>query len=202
MAELLLRRCPVSLSSCVAAVVLLCCFALWLYGQAKQLAGLKVVATASRPESAAAAIALGADVTVNHREPLQAQLTAAGIDGVDYIYNAYDSGTYFDQYVDIIKPLGKIVSIVSTSRDLPMSKLMSKRVTYVWELMFTRPLYGVEMEKQRHILDTGARLIDGGLLKLPAVKVLPFTVEALRGAHTSQESGEVIGKIVLTRETA
>ena len=182
--------------------LLLCCVVLRLCGQAKQLAGLKVVATASRPESAAAAIALGADVTVNHREPLQAQLTAAGIDGVDYIYNAYDSGTYFDQYVDVIKPLGKIVSIVGTSRDLPMSKLMSKRVTYVWELMFTRPLYGVEMEKQRHILDTGARLIDGGLLKLPAVKVLPFTVEALRGAHTSQESGEVIGKIVLTRETA
>ncbi len=62
--------------------------------QAKQLLGLYVIATASRPESSAACTALGADLVINHREPLQAQLKAAGIDGVDYIYNAFDAGTW------------------------------------------------------------------------------------------------------------
>ena len=48
---------------------------------------------------------------------------------------------------------------------------MTKRITHVWELMFTRAIFGGDMERQRFILNTGARLIDLGLLQLPAVKV-------------------------------
>ncbi len=110
------------------------------------------------------------------------------------------AGEYFDQYCDIINPLGKIVSIVSTTKDLPLSKLMLKRVSYVWELMFTRPIFAVDMHKQGHILNTGARLIDSGLLRLPELTVLPFNLQSLRGAHEQQQSLSVVGKIVLTRE--
>ena len=49
---------------------------------AKKLAGLTVIATASRPESQAAVLALGADVVINHRSsagPLKEQLEAKGI---------------------------------------------------------------------------------------------------------------------------
>ena len=56
-------------------------------------------------------------------------------------------------------------------KDLPLGSLMTKRITHVWELMFTRAIFGGDMERQRFILNTGARLIDLGLLQLPAVKV-------------------------------
>lgn len=54
---------------------------------AKKIAGLTVIATASRPESEAACTELGADFVINHRNPLKEQLEAKGIEGVDYIYN-------------------------------------------------------------------------------------------------------------------
>jgi zinc-binding alcohol dehydrogenase family protein len=65
---------------------------------AKKLCGLTVVATASRPESEAAAKALGADHVINHRMPLKQQLELKGLSGVDYIFNAYDTHANFDQY--------------------------------------------------------------------------------------------------------
>ena len=170
---------------------------------AKKLAGLTVIATASRPESQAAVLALGADVVINHRSsagPLKEQLEAKGISGVDYIYNAYDTAANFDQYAEIINPLGKIVSIVETKKELPLTKLMFKRVTFVWELMFTRAIFDVDPIKQHHILNNGAKFIDEDLLKLPDVALLPYSVESLREAHRLQETGTMIGKQVLTME--
>merc|ERR1712150_165194 len=138
--------------------------------------------------------------TINHREPLKPQLEKLGIDGVHYVYNAFDTSVYFDQYADIVLPLGKIVSIVETDKDLPMVKLMFKRISFAWEFMFTCPMFEVDMESQGFILNTGASMIDSGALKLPQVKALPFNVESLRAAHTEQESGKSIGKTVLTRD--
>jgi len=165
---------------------------------AKKLAGLTVIATASRPESEAAVLALGADYVINHRKPLKEQLEANGLSGVDYIYNAYDTAANFEQYCEIINPLGKIVSIVETKKELPLTKLMFKRVTFAWELMFTRPIFDVDPINQHHILNNGAKLIDEGFLKLPEVTTLSYSVESLQEAHRKQESGTMIGKQVLT----
>ena len=52
---------------------------------------------------------------------------------------------------------------------------------------------------QHHILNNGAKLIDMGMIKLPEVEVLPYSVESLSSAHEKQETGAVIGKIVLSR---
>uniref|UniRef100_A0A7S2J7X5 Enoyl reductase (ER) domain-containing protein n=1 Tax=Zooxanthella nutricula TaxID=1333877 RepID=A0A7S2J7X5_9DINO len=167
---------------------------------AARVFGLEVIATASRPESADACKGLGATHVINHREPLQPQLKKLGIESVNFIYNAFDTKVYFDQYADIAAPLGKIVSIVETDAPLPMTKLMSKKVSFAWEFMFTRPMFGVDQGFQGFILNEGAKLIDTGMLKLPQVKALPFDVKSIREAHLEQESGKVIGKIVLTRE--
>merc|ERR1712039_202628 len=167
---------------------------------ASQLYGLDVIATASRPESAKACKDLGAKVTINHREPLKPQLEKEGIDSVDFVYNAFDTSVYFKQYVEILKPFGKMVSIVETDADIPLTDLMVKRISFAWELMFTRPIYGVDLEFQGFILNSGARMLDSGALKMPEVKVLPFSLESLKSAHIEQESGKAIGKIVLTRE--
>merc|ERR1712039_163041 len=110
------------------------------------------------------------------------------------------TAVYFKQYTEIIKPLGKMVSIVETDTDIPLTDLMVKRISFAWELMFTRPLYGVDLEYQGFILNSGARMLDSGALKMPEVNVLPFNLESLKSAHTGQESGKAIGKTVLTRD--
>lgn len=166
---------------------------------AAQVLNLDVIATASRPESEKACKDLGAKWTINHREPLKPQLDKLGLDGVDFIYNAYDTKVYFDQYTEIIKPLGRIVSIVETDEGLPMTKLMFKRVSFAWEVMFTRAVFGVDMEYQNFILNSGARMLDTGAMKLPELQVMPFNMENLKKAHEHQESGKAIGKTVLTR---
>jgi len=167
---------------------------------ASQVFGLEVIATASRPESAQACRDLGATHVINHREPLKPQLDALGLDGVDYVYNAWKTEQYLEQYADIVKPLGKIVSIVETDEPLPVGKLMFKRISFAWEFMFTRAAFDVDMDFQGFILNEAARMIDSGALKMPAVKVLPMSLENLKAAHTEQESGTMIGKTVLTRE--
>ncbi len=47
---------------------------------AKQVAGLTVIATASRPETVDWCFKMGADYTINHREPFKAALKKIGID--------------------------------------------------------------------------------------------------------------------------
>merc|ERR1712187_748508 len=167
---------------------------------AKQLLGLRVIATASRPESVQAAKDLGADIVINHRELLKPQLEKHGLDFVDFVYNAFDTSVYFDQYAEIVRPMGKIVSIVETEKDLPLTKLMVKRISFAWELMFTRSLYGVDLEYQGNALNHAAKLLDSGAIAMPDVKVLPWSIESLKLAHEEQASGKAIGKIVLSRE--
>merc|ERR1712178_412495 len=84
----------------------------WAIQLAKKVGGLFVIATASRPASAKKSTELGADLVINHREPLMPQLAAVGIDGVDYIYDGYGLHVYAPQYVEILKPFGQILTIV------------------------------------------------------------------------------------------
>merc|ERR1711933_188827 len=75
--------------------------------QLGRLAGLYVVATASRPESMQACRDLGADVVINHRETLKPQLEAAGLPGsncIDYIFNGFDISNNFEEYLELLAP--------------------------------------------------------------------------------------------------
>merc|ERR1712003_584883 len=99
-----------------------------------------------------------------------------------------------------IKPLGKMVSIVETDTDIPLTDLMVKRISFAWELMFTRPLYEVDLEFQGFVLNAGAEMLDSGVLRMPEVNVLPFDLDSLKLAHAEQESGKAICKTVLTRD--
>merc|ERR1712217_624102 len=143
---------------------------------------------------------LGAKQVISSREPLGPQLEALGVDGVDFVYNAFDTSVYFSQYADVIKPFGKIVSIVETDEKIPLTELMVKRVTFVWELMFTRPMMGIEVERQGKILNDSAKLIDAGVLKVGPVKALPWSLESLKEMHHLTETGRAAGKLAMTKE--
>ncbi|KJE91376.1 TKL protein kinase, variant 1 [Capsaspora owczarzaki ATCC 30864] len=80
----------------------------------KRLLHLRVVATASRPETSDYVRKLGADVVIDHHKPLREQLTSSGFENgqVDYVLLCHDlSAAKFPEYVDILAPLGTIGTI-------------------------------------------------------------------------------------------
>lgn len=170
--------------------------------QAKGLTQLFVIATASRQESMDACREFGADLVINHSKPLMPQLVAAnlGPNSIDYIINGHDITERFDEYIEILKPFGRIVEIAPVKKDLPMYKMQQKRLSYVWEFIFTRVLYDIDMDKHGVILDLIADFVDSGKVRPSARHVLPWSVDSFRKAHAMQESGAMIGKIVVTRE--
>lgn len=165
---------------------------------AKKVAGLRVIATASRPETAAWVKNLGADVVVNHHD-LLAEMTALNIQP-DYILCNSDTDGYFKTMATLIKPQGKICSIVETARPVNLDLLKSKSASFVWEFMFTRSMFQTQdMAAQGEILGKIGQLIDSNSIKTTLNQVLsPISAENLRNAHAQIEAGNTIGKIVLS----
>ena len=168
---------------------------------ATQLAGLRVIATASRPESTAWVKSLGAHEVINHRDPIDEGLKSVTADGsVDYILCLNSTQQHWDAMCRAIAPQGKIASIVETSGPLDIGPLMRKSAGFVWELMFTRPMFKTpDMAKQGEILNKIASLIDQGILRNTTNTILsPISAANLRKAHQMLEEGRTIGKIVLS----
>jgi NADPH2:quinone reductase len=170
--------------------------------QLAKLAGLTVIATASRPDSKAWCLQLGADHVVNHREPIPAQLEALGFASVDYIANFNNTENYWDIMGQIIAPQGHIVLIVEQSGTLDIGgPYKLKSVTISWELMFTRSLFKTtDITRQNYILTRIAELIDAGKIKSTGNDSLsPLNAENLIKAHRLIESGQTIGKLTITK---
>ncbi|MES2579240.1 MAG: zinc-binding alcohol dehydrogenase family protein [Pseudomonadota bacterium] len=165
---------------------------------AKKVAGLNVIATASRSETIAWVRGLGADVVVNHHQLLQ-EMSQLNIQP-DYILCNNDTDGYFETMAALIKPQGKICSIVETAKPVNLDLLKTKSATFVWEFMFTRSMFKTEdMIAQHQILQRVAQLVDDGTLTTTLNQVLtPINAENLRKAHAQLESGSTIGKLVLS----
>jgi zinc-binding alcohol dehydrogenase family protein len=167
--------------------------------QLAKLAGLRVVATASRPESQQWCRDLGADHVINHREDIPGQLKKLDIPEVDYLFNTVDTTGYWNVMCDVIKPFGRIVSIVESSQPVDLGRLMGKSVSFSWELMFTRSRFQTpDMDEQHRILTQVAEWLDAGRLRTTLTeKLSPISAANLRAAHAKVESGKMVGKLVL-----
>lgn len=166
---------------------------------AKKLAKLKVIATASRPESIAWAKALGADATVDHTRPLPEQLKALGEPEVDYVVCCNDTDRYFAEFPRLVKPQGRIGSIVRNVKPVDLSLLQPKSLSFSWEGMFTRSSFGTpDMIEQHELLDETAALVEAGVLRTTLKENLGrITAANLKRAHQRLEQGHVVGKLVL-----
>ena len=167
--------------------------------QLAKLAGLTVVATASRQESIDWVKQLGSDHVLNHRQPLRPQLETVGLKTVDYILNCADTDGYWDVMADLIAAQGKICTIVENNGALNQQLMKLKSATHVWELMFTRSKYQTaDMTEQQKLLDRIADWTDRGTIKGILKETLhPINAENLRKAHARLESGTMIGKLAL-----
>jgi len=168
--------------------------------QLARIAGLTVIATASRPESVAWVKDLGADHVVNHRKPLKPQIEALGMKHVDYIACFNDLDQHWAAIGDLIAPQGAIVSIVGNRDPLSLDAVRAKSAALCWELMFTRPRFQTpDMIEQHRLLDRVADWLDAGRLHGTLRETLaPINAANLRAAHAKLESGTMIGKLVLT----
>jgi NADPH:quinone reductase len=165
---------------------------------AKKIAGLTVIATASRPESIDWCKKQGADVVVNHKN-LAAEVRKAGFEQVDFIVDFVDVNQYWNDFVELIKPQGRIGSISDPVETVNLRQLKGKSLSFHWELMFTRSMFQTDdMIAQHEILDNVADLLDKGILTSTLNTTMDgFTVENLKRAHQLLESGSAIGKVVL-----
>lgn len=165
---------------------------------AKKIAGLTVIATASRPETIDWCKKQGADFVVDHKN-LIASVREAGFENVDFILDFVDTNLYWDLMVELIKPQGHIASITGSSDPVVLNKLKSKSVSFSWELMYTRSMFQTEdMIEQHNILNKIADLLDEGVLKTTLNETLiGLTADNLKKAHQLLESGKTIGKIAI-----
>jgi zinc-binding alcohol dehydrogenase family protein len=158
-------------------------------------AGLKVIATASRPETISWVKEMGADQIVNHRQNLVSQVGKP----VDYVACFNDLDGHWAAIGELIAPQGAIVSIVGNLKPLPMDAVRAKSASLCWELMFTRARFQTpDMIEQHNLLNQVADWLDAGKLRGTLRETLsPINAANLRAAHAKLESGTMIGKLVL-----
>ena len=158
-----------------------------------------MIATASRPATKDWVSQLGADYAVDHRQSIPEQLSALGHTEVDYIANFNNTDAYWAIMSQVIRPEGKIVSIVENEKPLDLNTLKAKSATFAWEFMFTRSMFQThDIQQQHELLNRAASLIDAGKLRPTLTETLtPINASNLRAAHARLESGRMIGKLAL-----
>lgn len=163
---------------------------------ARALTNLKVIATASRPETRAWVRELGAHYVVDHTKPLAAQVAALDIGAPGFVLSTNKTAEHAKEIAELMAPQGRLGVIDS----LPDAGLfMRKSISIHWELMFTRPLYNTaDMAEQGVLLNEVARLVDSKVLRTTlSERLSPINAENLKRAHQLVESGAVRGKIAI-----
>jgi NADPH2:quinone reductase len=162
--------------------------------QLAKWAGARVIATVSSKEKAALATAAGADHAVNYRtgDAAKEVLELTGGVGVDRVVDV-DFGGNLGVSVKVLKVNGVIATYASMGEPepkLPFYALMAKNATMRPVLIYTMP----ERAQDEGAADV-LRLCEAG--RLLHVIGARFPLERIVEAHEAQESGKVMGNIVV-----
>jgi len=154
-----------------------------------------VITTTSRQETTDFSKQMGATHTVNHRE-IPAQIVKLDLAvPLKYIFLTHSTANYLPVATKVCAPFGKICSIVQT-KDFPQygTEMMAKSITFVWELLGTKPWYKTDVESHGKMLEELRQLVEKGVVKCHHTQTFPLTAKGLRDAHEMVESGGSIGK--------
>jgi len=101
---------------------------------------------------------------------------------------------------ELIKPQGRIVSIVENDHPVEIGLLKSKSASFGWEFMFTRSLFQTpDIAEQGALLNEVAGFVDAGALRTTLTETLtPINAANMRAAHAKSESGRTIGKVAIS----
>lgn len=165
---------------------------------ARALTDLTVIATASRPETAAWVKQLGAHHVVDHGKPLAAEVARLGLGAPAFVFSTTQTDRHFDRIVEAIAPQGRF-GLIDDPDLIDMRKLKRKSASLHWEFMFTRSMFETaDVLEQNKLLTEVSRLVEAGKIKTTLGDTFG-TINAanLRRAHALIESGKAKGKIVL-----
>ena len=166
---------------------------------AREKTELNIIGTASRAESAEWIKTLGADLVLDHKKPMAAQLKELGLAEVDYVISLTHTDQHLNDILELIKPQGKL-ALIDDPEPIDIRPMKRKSLSLHWELMFTRSLYQTEdMSAQQLLLQQVADMVDAGQLKTTlSADFGKINAENLRKAHQLIESQQAIGKLVLS----
>jgi zinc-binding alcohol dehydrogenase family protein len=165
---------------------------------ARRLTGLTVVATASRPESQAWCLDLGAHAVIDHAQPLKEQIEKLKFPPLALIASLTNTEQYYKALADIMAPQGRY-GLIDDPSEFNVAVFKGKSISIHWESMFTRSSFRTsDMIGQHNLLNDVADLVDKGVVKTTLDQSFG-TINAanLKRAHALLESGKSRGKIVL-----
>ena len=164
---------------------------------AKSVFGMNVVATSSRPESLSWVQSMGADDVINHRLPLDAQLSDLHF-FPRYVACLNQASSHFKPILKSISPFGH-VAIIDEAVHVDTSLFKQKSVSLSWEYVFTKSLYQTsDILTQGEFLDLIAGLIDRQIIHSITGRRFEYMNPVnLQIAHELQMTGQAIGKTVL-----
>ncbi len=156
--------------------------------------GARVFTTVSSVEKQAYCRALGADIAINYKEAdFQSQLAAETVNVVlDSI-----GGAYFEQHIDLLAADGRLVHInamAGAKVSLNIFKLMQKRIVITGSTLRARELAfksQLTAEIKQHVWPILGEKFIPQLYK-------SFDLENAAEAHALMDSGDFLGKLVLT----
>lgn len=165
---------------------------------AKLHSKVKVIATASRPDSVQWCKDRGADLVIDYRD-MPGELAKHGIHQVDAIFCLNDTDGHWETMSKLIAPQGHICTIVENEKPLSMDQLKLKSAALHFEFMYTRSMFTTpDIARQGEILDAMAQLLDDGKLAGSLSHTLHgLSVETLTEAHQRVLEGHMRGKVVI-----
>ncbi|ALD91410.1 NADPH2:quinone reductase [Cupriavidus gilardii CR3] len=165
---------------------------------ARQLTGLTVIGTASRPETRDWVTSLGAHHVIDHTRPLREELERIGVPQVEHVASLTHTDQHYPQLIDVLAPQGQL-AVIDDPATLDVMPMKRKSLSLHWEFMFARPMFETpDMIRQHELLTRVAQLIDAGTIRTTLGEHFG-TINAanLRRAHALIESGRARGKVVL-----
>ena len=165
---------------------------------ARQLTGLTIIGTASRPETGEWIKELGAHHVIDHSKPLNEEITRLGLPPVTYVASLNQTDHHWTAIAELVAPQGKI-ALIDDPDLIDVRLLKRKSVSLHWELMFTRSLFQTDdIQKQHQLLNDVAKLVETGAVKTTlAERFGKINAANLKRAHALLESNRAKGKIVL-----
>lgn len=162
------------------------------------LPGVRVIGTASRPESRDWVTSLGAEAVVDHHE-LVDQTRSVAPEGVDWIFSPRSKGNEAE-YAELLRPFGHIVAIDDPG-EIDIMAFKPKAIAWHWEYMFARPAFETaDMIRQRELLEQVTALVDAGRIRSTATETITdFSAAGIRRAHELVLEGHMLGKVVVSR---
>lgn len=166
--------------------------------QLAKWAGAEVYALVSSDEKAAIARRLGADVTINYRQQPVEEFVAEHTNGqgFDVVFDTVGNDNLQNAF-KAAKLNGTVVSIVSLSQQ-NLTLLHAKGLTLHLVFMLIPMLFDVGRDRHGKILSKLAQIVDEGKLR-PLLDSRTFRMSEIAAAHQYAESGQAVGKVVLTQ---